>query len=370
MRLEEEWTLDIAPECPQGSEPLSLEGNDPLCLHSLFDEEERRRTMTEETRTQMQYVSSAEELIDVSLLIHLGLNRPGAQEYNMTQISSRLLDLTASAEVHISFQEYFSLDIGSESQMEPDIMKPNTCPQGFETIIVEEGSALIELSVCPFRQTHATLLSRHPFLGEASSQENDQPLSGIPFANYLSMQSPCGRWNVVRGFQHILLDQELISCVPCFPGAFCPSGLSLIFLAPRLCPLGTYNGWYGKQTIGSCRACPMLLNASEVSIFQGCDRLNGAESPPHRANGTNQSVLESPPQQLEASAVQLVADSVRVIETPNAGAMDVYDALDRQDTLQASISQWLASTTSAVNATQENASKVYEIHVILWEILD
>lgn len=367
VRLEEEWMIDVAPECPRGSAALVL-GNDqqhPLCVHSLFDEE-KRRTMTEETRMQMQYVPSVEEeatLIDVSLLIHLGLNRRGAQEYNMTQISSRLLDLMASAEVHISFQEYFSLDIVSESQMEPDIMSPNTCPQGFETIIVGEDRVLIELSVCPFRQTYAMLLLRHPFLGKA------QALSGIPLANYLDALSfishshlPCGLSDAHRGFQHILLDQEFISCVPCFPGAFCPRAQSL-FLTPQLCPIGTYNGWYGKQTTKSCRACPQLPNASAVSIFQGCDHNNNNNN---NTNGTSLAFFKSPTEREDT--LQLVANSVRVTRTPKDSALDLYDAMDRQDSLQASISQWLAATITGVTAKQDASN--LEIHVIFWEIFD
>lgn len=390
VHLEEEWIMEVEPEalpCPEGSVYLAVEPKEEgngLCTQSVFATEQNRRReeIAPLPKEEVENVMEWEEedvatldfeediLLEISLMIHLGLNQG-------SQLSSGLLLLQGLREVHVSFQEYLALDLADEAQIQPDHLSPRTCPQGFETVVEEEAHALIEFSVCPFRQTYPMLLDKHPFLGASN------PYSRIPFGDLFvlgptmvhQMLALCGEMDG-RGFQHVLLDQALLSCVPCFPGTVCPTqSLAVsLFLLPQVCPIDTYNNWYGKKNIRSCRACPRLLHAPAVAILQGCH-----SSPPDDQKNVDNRTFQTA-ENLQAYTVSipdttvasepLFAEPIGVAQFEALGeapALKFSDALEEQDHFRTEISQWVAGKMTGILADKNDSVPMApEIHIIIW----
>jgi hypothetical protein len=360
--FKEEFVLDVAPyapqeqqqqhQCPQGSAPLLFQTTDEmasLCSLSLFSENEKRRVGEDQTSSSAEQTLFAldegrmdeeeeEQDLDISILIHLGLNQ-GTSSYNLTALAASIMSF--ASEGHASFQEYISLDVLYAALDEANHNNDDDCPQGYELVLYQD--TIFEFSVCPFRLSYSHLSSKHPALGLL-----EQSLR-VTFADFLQGGAVCG---MTHGNQHILLDQEFLVCMPCFPGSFCPI-VDAVLPAPEACPSGTYNSWYGKSTESSCISCPHGADFAEV---YGCSR--GMLALPH----SNTSI----------TPVQLFTYNLSVPQVIIDLPLSAEEYLEEQEAFQRAVSKWLLDQfahSAKVSDIKESPvmTRTGEIlHIILW----
>jgi hypothetical protein len=361
--FKEEFVLDVAPyaleqqhqQCPQGSDPLFIQATDEmasLCSLSLYSEEGTRRvgdnlTSSQDSAEQTLYAldegwtEEEEQHLDISILIHLGLNQ-GTSAYNLTTLATSIMSF--ANEVHVSFQEYFSLDVVYAALDQGNNNATSTCPQGYE--LVSHQDTILEYTLCPFPLSYSHLLEEHPALGLL------EPSLDVTFADYLQGGATCKK---THGYQHMLLDQEYLVCVPCFPGFFCPI-VDDVLLAPEACPPGTYNSWYGQTTESSCLPCPLGADFADVSIMNGC----------------SQDMLPPPPHSNTSfTPVQLFTYNLSIFQDMDL-ILSAEEYLEEQEVFQRAVSKWLLDQiahTANVSDIKESPVMAWSediLHIILW----
>jgi hypothetical protein len=230
ISYQEDIILDVAAcengiscGCPEGSEYLILNGDMPVCSSSS-QYVENKRSMVE-----------TEEILSISFTISLALKDDQKRDYNLTLLIDEV------SKIEYTYLEFFALDIDEANE--------EVCPQGYNNIWLTDYD-LLQISACPFR-----LINTYPYT-----------LTSIADFAFSSTPILC-EW----GNFHMLVEQENMICIPCFPGTFCDISYSKTSI-PSNCPLGTYTPLYGQQMIGDCLLCPFEYQTKNVAStsFEDC----------------------------------------------------------------------------------------------------
>lgn len=311
ISFKEEFALDVEPckpgvdcPCPLNTEPMMLSYDDDDNYYVCSANQ--KRSIQEEDLPP----SEDQSLLDISVMIHLGLNHVRETDLALDAYDDYFVDL--------SFQEYFSLEYAFADD------DTSECPQGFQAVMHPElPRVVLQFDVCPLRQTYKDIQAMHPhFLVFA-------PVNAIPFSLFFSVEN----YNTESergGYQHFLLDQEYLAMLPCFPGSYCKGGGGM-FSLPTACPVGTYGIMYGQT---DCSTCP----------FDG--------------TGTEQCPLNS--------SIEKVLISSEMHLFPHTAPPQSYSEIfAEQRWLKDTILQWIM--TSLQNSDEKTANNSLEMHILSWE---
>lgn len=264
-----------------------------------------------------------EIFLDVSVLIHLGLNDVDEREahFNFTVLGD------AFDFFHFSFQEYLALDVVHETAFGP-------CPQGFEVEWLPASSLLLEFSVCPFRWTYSLIQQQHPSFFHST-------MISVPSSDFSSFLLSPSMMNITnKGQQYVLIDQEFMITIPCFPGTFC-SGATM---TSNACPVASFNPMYGQN---QCEACPFIFSTNA----QGSSSLD-------KCNGND----------VGSAYEKTLLLSEAFVMTNDSNTHDFYsDVLDAQDRLKTGIFKWISSMLLDESSHHQDPTGI-ELHILNWEI--
>ena len=224
LEFKDEIIVEITPctsielcDCPEGTEHQLMHGI-PIC--SIVSREAKR----------LLPESPSDETLTVSFDILLGLSDHLKNDYNMSVLDG----------IEYSFQEFLSLDVVEAS---------GECVQGFHALSLNEKE-LLQFSAC------------------AQQWPSEIPLT-ISIAEFIFNAEAL---RCAAGYEHFLVEKEYMTCIPCFPGTFCPVPSGRIS-SPFDCPLGTYTPLYAQH---ECLPCPFgyPTNSLRSASFDAC---RGAE---------------------------------------------------------------------------------------------